>query len=481
MQGKKYYQPKLFTTFHLADKIPENNLYFRLKEALDLNFLREETRAYYGNKGQKSLDPIVFFKMTLVGYLENISSDRQLVDHCSMRLDIRYFLDYDIDEDLPWHSTISRTRQLFGRDIFKKVFEMVLKLCIDKGMVSGRRQAIDSALIKANASMDSLVSKEILEDGEDYIQGLQVDVVGQETSPKGIQKHIGSHYSEKNLSNNTHISLTDPDAKIAYKPGKPRRLNYLGQLSVDIEGHVITHIQADFADKKDGECLPEILNRTQENLKVHGLPLEQVVCDGNYSSSKVLKYLEENDIKGYIPNFGRYKGQRKGFIYQSNEDYYQCSQGKVLPFKGLKRTQRGYFKEYRSSTVDCKGCPLRKKCIGKGSQKQLLDTVDKPYFVRMEKRLRTRYAQHLKKRRQATVEPVLGSLIEYGGLKKIRTKGIQQADKCMLLAATAYNLKKWMKTTWKPYKSGAFSLKMNAINYLSILKQSFFSIRCCNT
>lgn len=65
-----------------------------------------------------------------------------------MRLDIRYFLDYDIDEDLPWHSTLSRTRQLFGQEVFRYVFKMALKLCIDKGMVAGKRQAIDSALIK---------------------------------------------------------------------------------------------------------------------------------------------------------------------------------------------------------------------------------------------------------------------------------------------------------------------------------------------
>ena len=94
--------------------------------------------------------------MSLVGYLENINSDRQLVEHCSMRLDILFFLSYDIDEELPWHSTISRTRQLLGEEIFRKVFKWVLKRCVDKGMVAGRRQAVDSALIKANASMDSL-------------------------------------------------------------------------------------------------------------------------------------------------------------------------------------------------------------------------------------------------------------------------------------------------------------------------------------
>ena len=81
-----------------------------------LDYLYELTKRYYGSCGQQSIDPVVFFKLCLVGYLENIISDRKLIDHCSMRLDILFFLGYDIDEPLPWHSTISRTRQLFPKD-----------------------------------------------------------------------------------------------------------------------------------------------------------------------------------------------------------------------------------------------------------------------------------------------------------------------------------------------------------------------------
>jgi len=82
-----------------------------------------------------------------------------LISHSSMRLDILYFLGYDIDEELPWHSTISRTRQLFPESVFEEVFTKILGMCVDKGMVSGHTQAIDSAPVKANASMDSLELK----------------------------------------------------------------------------------------------------------------------------------------------------------------------------------------------------------------------------------------------------------------------------------------------------------------------------------
>ena len=136
MQGKKDYQEKLFTHFQLSDRVPADNFYRRLKGVLDLHFLYDLTDEYYGDCGQKSIDPVVFYKLCLVGYLENIISDRKLMNHCSMRMDILYFIDYDIDDSLPWHSTISRTRQLFPEDIFEQVFTKVFEMCVVKGMVS---------------------------------------------------------------------------------------------------------------------------------------------------------------------------------------------------------------------------------------------------------------------------------------------------------------------------------------------------------
>lgn len=169
MQGKKDYQEKLFARFQLSERIPKNNFYRRLKEVLDLDFLYPLTKVYYGESGQKSIDPVVFFKLCLVGYLENIVSDRKLIDHCSMRLDILYFIGYDIDEELPWHSTISRTRQLFPEAVFEEAFTKVFALCVDAGMVNGHTQAIDSAPVKANASMDSLELKVPKEDLEAHL------------------------------------------------------------------------------------------------------------------------------------------------------------------------------------------------------------------------------------------------------------------------------------------------------------------------
>ena len=172
MQGDKPFEPKVFYQVNLDALVSQDNFYRRLNRELDLHWVRKETKKYYVRDGQKSIDPIVFVKLLLVGYLNSIDSDRRLMEHCSNRLDIRLFLGYDIDEQLPWHSTISRTRQLWGEQVFVELFRKVLGMCVQKGLVRGKRQAMDAAPMKANASMDSLMEKQVMDDGEQYAQEL---------------------------------------------------------------------------------------------------------------------------------------------------------------------------------------------------------------------------------------------------------------------------------------------------------------------
>ena len=99
---------------------------------------------------------------------------------CPDNLAIRLFLGYDIDEPLPWHSTISRTRQLYGEKIFQQLFEKVFAKCVESGMVAGHTQAIDGALLKANASKDSLEIKKVDSSIDDYL----LDQIKANTEPR---------------------------------------------------------------------------------------------------------------------------------------------------------------------------------------------------------------------------------------------------------------------------------------------------------
>ena len=103
------------------------------------------------------------------------------------------------------------------------------------------------------------------------------------------------------------------------------------------------------------------------------------------------------------------------------------------------------MKVYRSSSKDCGTCPLRSKCIGKSDFKKIDDSIDKPLYDRMHQRLQTHKAKRMKKLRSSTVEPVLGTLVNFLNMRRVNTRGIQQSNKCMLMAAIAYNLKKLLK------------------------------------
>lgn len=481
MQGRKVYQEKLFSSFQLSSRIPPSNFYRRLKEVLDLSFLYSLSKSYYGKCGQKSIDPVIFYKLFLVGYLENIISDRQIIEHCSMRLDILYFLGFDIDEELPWHSTLSRTRQLFPEELFEHVFEQVLRMCIEKGMVSGHTQAMDSAPVKANASMDSLELKVPKEELDEYIRRVrhlntkdkenyphrkaknnkateeQQTITADKHELQGIESRTkkwakdqdarpGSrNKGAKYTSNKTHYSPTDPDARISVKPGKARKLNYHGNICVDTAHHVITDARAYHADRVDSQNLQDITLRVKERLNHEGFLLVNLLADAGYSSGENYAFLEKQGITSYIPQHGTYKGGPEGFVFNREGNYWECPQGRPLKFYKQKDVKGSLQNHYITRRADCKQCPIKQQCIGNNYEKKIAVTVYTGEYERNNKRVKSQYGRLMKGRRQSTVEPVWGTLTQFMGLRKINTIGIKQANKVVQMAACAYNLKKLLK------------------------------------
>ena len=477
MLGKKYYSEKLFNSFQLSERVPEENFYRRLKEMLDLRFIYTRTGHLYGDTGNPSIDPVVFFKLMLVGYLENITSDRRLMDHCSMRMDILYFLGYDIDEELPWHSTVSRTRQLYDGTLFEELFSMVFSMCVERGMVSGHTQAVDSAYIKANASMDSIEKKIPTTEVKDFLDQSgkenfvplrkakedkasddqktisstdkelkELDTRNKRFEENKIEQH-GNKITFTSYSNQTHYSPTDPDARISTKPGKPRQFNYLCNMAVDIALGVISHVQADYADKKDSRYTMDMTAKTKKELKKNQFTMENLLADTGYSSGRNYHELEEERITAYIPTSGVYKHEREGFTYHKEEDYFLCRNNKKLVHKKTYTNTAGsLMKSYRSSRKDCRGCLFSKECLGKKAQEKKFElSFYQEEYDRAWNRQQTKHFKRMVKLRHGTIEPVFGNLINYYGLRKINTKGIKGAHKCMLMSAIAYNLRKLMK------------------------------------
>jgi hypothetical protein len=217
--------------------------------------------------------------------------------------------------------------------------------------------------------------------------------------------------------------------------------------------------------------LPEVIDHVIENLEENGLNVEEVLADAGFSSGKALKSLEENKITGYIPNRSQFVYERPGFVYHEEGDYYTCPGDEKLLYKGTYETLPGvYNKEYRISKKLCNVCPLKSTCaVLKKQGARIIETVDKQYYQRMHERMKTKGAGWLMKERQSTVEPVIGTLVNYLGMKKVNTKGLKQANKCMLMAAVAYNLKKLMKFTPRKVQADVKAMKESIQNAFLML------------
>jgi transposase len=443
----------------LVKLVPAHHFYQLLLQDVDFGFVRPLFEPFYSPIGRPSIDPLVFVKLLLVSHIENITSNRKLLELATLHVGIRAFLGYGLEQSLPCHSTLARTRQRIPVSVFDACFSHIVGLCIHKGLVSGHTQVIDSAYIKANASMSRLKPKPTIWPSEAHPTTLGKPRSPRLTASVDRLQHI--HRFHKNiqkaapnkagqlLSNLTHYCPTDPDARIAFKTGKPRQLAYMTSVSVDAAQHVITHIQANSADRRDSRNLLPIVDTTQDRLKRFGLVMNNVVADAGYSSGENYEQLEIRGLTGFVSPHGKYKDKRPGFNYDPQNDHYTCSQGNHLAFDKLLVDKQGNPKRrYLAKASECKLCPIGEQCKGKkASEKRLYDTYYKAHYERVIKRLSSRFGKRIMRLRSATVEPVLGSLVNYYGLRQINTRGREAAAKVMYVAAMAYNLKKFLRFT----------------------------------
>ncbi len=183
---------------------------------------------------------------------------------------MRYFLGYDIDEKLPWHSTISRTRILIKEETFELIFNKILEKCNQSGLIEGKHQSIDSTLVRANASMGSIerkvpklsvkefVDKSYKENIEELKEENDSDR-NDDNKPEGELKleKIDNKKGKPNQKNRNkkYYSRTDPDSRITSKPGKPTGLYYSTHYSADSKNRIITDVLTTYADRRDSKVL----------------------------------------------------------------------------------------------------------------------------------------------------------------------------------------------------------------------------------
>jgi transposase len=159
MMGRKERHFAPLINVSVEQLVPQDHFYRHLEHTLDLSFVREFVQQSYACKGRPSIDPVVFFKLQLVMFFENIRSERQLMRSAADRLSILWYLGYDLGEPLPDHSSLTRIRERYGVEVFRRFFDAIVEQYQQEKLVWGKELYFDSTQVNANADLDSLTPR----------------------------------------------------------------------------------------------------------------------------------------------------------------------------------------------------------------------------------------------------------------------------------------------------------------------------------
>ncbi|MFH1076570.1 MAG: IS1182 family transposase [Pseudomonadota bacterium] len=355
MSYQSKFQPKLFYyQVNLEQKVPKNHILRRVKEKIDFDFIYAEVKDCYGINGNVSVPPSVILKMMLLLILYNVRSERELMNTIPLRLDWLWFLGYDLDHEIPDHSILSKARARWGVKAFKRFFERIVTQCMREGLIEGRKLFVDSSLIDANASYNSVVDTESL---KKYLH----------KGYRELEKRLEEVQEGKNgEANERHISITDPDASVTRHGSGRSKLRYKTHRVVDNKKEVITATKITAGSVDDGEMLEAMIEIHEHNIGREG---EVVVGDSRYGTKDNFLLCSERGIKGHMPSLeetNRGMGCREGifpkedFVYDREADTFICPAGQVLRKRNFYKSREHY--EYKATKGACSSCEMRQSC-----------------------------------------------------------------------------------------------------------------------
>ena len=443
MQGKQSGQQALFSTIDLEGFIPNDHQLRKVDKVLDLDFLYELTEELYClDNGRPSIDPVLFFRMQLISYLFGIQSDRQLCREIHLNLAYRWFCRIALSESVPHHCSLTRIRDRMGEERYRRIFETMLLQWQEQGHFSGKRMVADATLVKANASMDSLVERE---DADPDARAL-----------KQYEKryHDFQHGKRKRrVANQTHVSESDPDASMVYRKGAEGGLKYKIHYSADVDTRIITDCHTTTGSTHEGPVLPGRIDYLCDEM---GFDIQEVIADRGYGRGPTYSALRRRKIRGYIPlhdaRMGKGKLTPAEFVYRAKTDRYQCPEGHYLyPYEKL---DNGLIKRYRITGGHCRHCPKSRDCLPDTAKHRARFVYRSPHQHEIDQvRKRQETTTFIGKMilRKWTIEGLFAEAKLFHGLRRARYRGLNKVSIQALMTALVQNIKRIVKLSNPPF------------------------------
>jgi transposase len=301
--------------FIMADCLPQSDghpfyqkLNGLLAEADFDRWIERRCRKFYEQqetRGQPSIPPGVYFRMLLVGYFEDISSQRGIAWRCGDSLSLRCFLGVPLDKPTPDHSTLSVTRKRLDPEVFDEVFQFVLAIAERKQLLLGKTVGVDSTTLEANAAMKSIVRRDTGEDWREFVTRLMQEegVVAADKHPSDEELRRYDKKRKKKVSNDEWVSKTDAEARITKMKDGRTHLAYKAEHVVDLQSQIVLAAEIYQADQGDTQTLVDSVLEAQVNLAEAGseVHIEEVAADKGYHADAALELADALALRTYIP------------------------------------------------------------------------------------------------------------------------------------------------------------------------------------
>lgn len=312
--------------------------YQRLNQILDEKKFDEYVETiceqfYADEVGRPGMAPGIYFRLLMVGYFEGIDSERGIAWRASDSLSIRSFVRIALDESVPDHSTISRTRRLMDIETHQAVFQWVLQVLAEKKLLKGTTIGVDATTLEANAALRSIVRRDTGEKYEEFLTRLAKES-GMETPTREQLAKLDRKRPKKG-SNDDWTHPHDPDARITKMKDGRTHLAHKAEHAVDMETGAIVAVTLHGADQGDTKTIQETVAEAGERitsvvadtdndevaLRVSAEGPRELVTDKGYHSRAVVTQMTEWGVRTYCSEPDRGRQRWPGLLREQRAVY----------------------------------------------------------------------------------------------------------------------------------------------------------------
>lgn len=458
-QGQKhnYSSCMLMLSDDLYKHIPRNHFYEQLGKLLKLDFIYDLTKPLYSNKmGRPSLDPVVFFKCMIAMLFENIIYFNNLEFRLADSLVLRRFIGYDLHENVPDESTIRKTFHKMPVETFEVVFEYVLDICNSNGLIKGNTITTDSSLIEANASMDSLIHKELGCSNRDFFMTVQrmnkADSIKEDDNQKDDNNTKDDSSSKGKpkkpcfSQNEIWESKTDPDARIMSPRDKRTHMYHRVDVGVDMDTGIILSAGAEVGNITDQIDFLQRVDEAVMALNERGYDPTVCVADSGHLNGPNLVGLEERGLTSVITDRSQnYKWapgfSRDDFRYDADRNIMICPENHELTL----RYKTSDYTVYSCRGGICRACKNFGICTAnKNGRSVKLNGYENQLKANAE-RASTDWGKVLRWSRMQRGEAPFAFFKYFCGLRRVSTRGLSGITKRVILASACWNILRVIK------------------------------------